>query len=296
MKSTKNKIPVLTGRNFQDKYFYPANSRTAPRRFEIYRREDEEYRCLPVVTANRLDFYMVVLVTGGEGIKTFGTKEYYIRKGMLCFIPPGMVTNWESIVDDHQGYIMTFDEHMLPNLNTYPFFQVGGCPVISLNEEQQHYFHHYFQEIEKEYQSNELELISAFLTIILKKTQQLYTATEPIAGSNAAIRLTAAFTALIDKDFEQKLSTYAGLLNVTQNHLNDTVKAVTGKTPGTHIHERIIKEAAQLLVHTQLTIAEICYRLNFSDQSYFIRFFKRYTGLTPRQFRLHTPGKIFQLF
>lgn len=285
MRSTKNKIPVITGRNFRDKYFYPADARIETGRFEIHRREEEAYRCQPVITANRLDFYMVVLVTGGEGIKTFGTKEYYIQKGMLCFVAPGMVTNWESIVDDHQGYIMTFDAHILPELHTYPFFQVGGCPVISLNEEQQHYFHHYFQEIEKEYQAGQPELIRAFLTIILKKTQQLYSVSEPLSGSNAAIRLTAAFTALIDKDFEQKLSTYARELNVTQNHLNDTVKAVTGKTPGVHIHERMIKEAAQLLIHTQLTIAEICYKLNFADQSYFIRFFKRYTGSTPGQYR-----------
>lgn len=288
MRSAKHKIPVITGSNFRDKYFYPADARTDTSKFEIHRREDEAYRCQPLITSNRLDFYMVVLVTGGEGIKTFGTKEYYIRQGMLCFIAPGMVTNWESVVDEHQGYIMTFDEQILPSLAAYPFFQVDGCPVITLNEEQQHYFHHYFQEIEKEYQSDhpqKLDLIKALLRVVLIKTQQLYTVTEPGAGSNAAIRLTAAFMALIEKDFEQQLSAYAGLLNVTQNHLNDTVKAVTGKTPGTHLHERIIKEAAQLLIHTQLTIAEICYKLNFSDQSYFIRFFKRYTGVTPGQYR-----------
>lgn len=288
MRSAKHKIPVITGSNFRDKYFYPADARTDASKFEIHRREDEAYRCQPLITSNRLDFYMVVLVTGGEGIKTFGTREYYIRQGMLCFIAPGMVTNWESVVDEHQGYIMTFDEQILPSLAAYPFFQVDGCPVITLNEEQQHYFHHYFQEIEKEYQSDhpqKLELIKALLRVVLIKTQQLYTVTEPGAGSNAAIRLTAAFMALIEKDFEQQLSAYAGLLNVTQNHLNDTVKAVTGKTPGTHLHERIIKEATQLLIHTQLTIAEICYKLNFSDQSYFIRFFKRYTGVTPGQYR-----------
>ncbi|WP_440133042.1 helix-turn-helix domain-containing protein [Chitinophaga sancti] len=290
MKSVKHKIPVINGRNFRDKYFYPVDTRTDTGKFEIHRREDEGYRCQPMITANRLDFYMVVLVTGGEGIKTFGTKQYYIRKGMLCFISPGMVTNWESVVDEHQGYIMTFDAHILPHLHTYPFFQLDGCPVIQLNAEQQADFHHYFQEIEKEYKAGQLELIKAFLTVVFLKAQQLYTATEQGAGSNAAIRLTAAFTALIDKDFEQKLATYAGLLNVTQNHLNDTVKAVTGKTPGTHIHERMVKEAAQLLVHTELTIAEICYRLNFSDQSYFIRFFKKYTGFTPGQYRSNTKG------
>lgn len=284
-----NKIPVLTKWNFRDKYFSPAGSRAAEGRthaplFEIHRREEDAYRCQPVITANRLDFYMVVLVTAGEGIKTFGSKEYHIRKGMLCFVAPGMITNWQEIDADQKGYILLFDDHFLPHLNTYPFFKPEGCPVIALDDAQQQYFEHYFQEIEKE--AGELELLRAFTTIILRKTQQLFAGQAPSSGSNAAIRLTSAFTALLDKHIEAlSIRQLAAMLNVTQNHLNDTVKAVTGKPAGVHIRERIVKEAAQLLVHTHLSIAEICYRFNFSDQSYFIRFFKKYTGLTPGQFR-----------
>ena len=133
-----------------------------------------------------------------------------------------------------------------------------------------------------------MDLIRAFLTIILKKTQQLYQVPS-LENSNAGIRLTASFTKLFEEDFKtlspRSLEDYARQLNVTQNHLNDTVKAVTGKTPGTLIRERIIKEATQLLLHTRLSIAEICYMFNFTDPSYFTRFFKRYTGMTPGQYR-----------
>lgn len=283
-----NKIPVLTKWSFRDKYFIPAGSsadqgRTRAPLFEIHRRDDVAYRCQSVVPANRLDFYMMVLVTGGEGIKTFGSKEYYIRKGTLCFVAPGMITNWQEIGEEQKGYLIIFDEHFLPHLNTFPFFRPEGCPVMALTAAQEQYFEHYFQEIEKE---QDIELLRAFTTIILRKTQQLYAGREHPAGSNAAIRLTAAFTALLDKDIEElTIKQIAAALNVTQNHLNDTVKAVTGKTAGTHIRERIIREVAQLLIHTHLSIAEICYRFNFADQSYFIRFFKKYTGLTPGQFR-----------
>jgi AraC-like DNA-binding protein len=40
-----------------------------------------------------------------------------------------------------------------------------------------------------------------------------------------------------------------------------------------------------LLVHTNLSVSEIANQLNFEDQSYFTKFFKRETGITPIQYR-----------
>jgi AraC-like DNA-binding protein len=44
-------------------------------------------------------------------------------------------------------------------------------------------------------------------------------------------------------------------------------------------------EAKRLLVNLDLNIAEIADRLNFNDNSYFTKFFKKYTALTPEEFR-----------
>ena len=114
-------------------------------------------------------------------------------------------------------------------------------------------------------------------------------------NSNAGLRLTKAFTKLFDKDFVnikalksvsiQSLDQYAAQLNVSRNHLIDTVKSVSGKPPGLLIHERIVKEVSQLLIHTELSIAEISYLFNFESASYFTRFYKRFMSVTPSQYR-----------
>ncbi len=79
---------------------------------------------------------------------------------------------------------------------------------------------------------------------------------------------------------------YAELMHITPNHLTDTVKDVTGKTPKSFITERILLEAKNLLSYTYYDIAEIAYLLGFYNPSHFGRFFKKFEGFTPKDFRI----------
>jgi AraC-like DNA-binding protein len=78
---------------------------------------------------------------------------------------------------------------------------------------------------------------------------------------------------------------FADKLAVHVNHLNRSVKQVTGKSTTTHISERIVTEAKALLQHTNWTVAEIAYALGFDYPSYFNNFFKKMTGSSPTTFR-----------
>jgi AraC-like DNA-binding protein len=296
------RIPTYNNENFKDKYFEgdpgaDTAIRSSVSHIEIHRRDQYHFKCRDIVFPNRLDFYMINLITGGEGIKTFGTQEYYLKPGMLAFVSPGIITSWQSLVDNHAGYFCTFTADFLQQ-ETYPFFEIGGNAVIQLNDEQLQSFNNYFRELEQEFMTDSpqrMAILKAFLTIILKKALGIYAPPTHVDNGNAGLRLTTAFTKLFEKDFDalqqfksatiKSLGEYAQLLNVTQNHLNDTVREVSGKTPGTLIRERIVKEASQLLMHTQLSVAEICFLFDFEDPSYFTRFFKRYTGTTPKSFR-----------
>lgn len=78
---------------------------------------------------------------------------------------------------------------------------------------------------------------------------------------------------------------YTDLLYVTPNHLNALCKDLVGKSAGELIRDRILLEAKRLLINAELSIAEIAYRLNFTDNSYFTKFFKKQTGSTPEEFK-----------
>jgi AraC-like DNA-binding protein len=51
------------------------------------------------------------------------------------------------------------------------------------------------------------------------------------------------------------------------------------------IRLRRVEHACNLLVHSDLNLAEIALVCGFSDQSHFSMMFKRHTGMTPSQFR-----------
>jgi len=101
------------------------------------------------------------------------------------------------------------------------------------------------------------------------------------------LTLLRSFQSLIDRHFRAiKLpKEYADLLYVTPNHLNALCQDLVGKTAGDLIRDRVLLEAKRLLTNADMTVTEIAYDLNFGDNSYFNRFFKKNVGVTPDEFR-----------
>ena len=84
---------------------------------------------------------------------------------------------------------------------------------------------------------------------------------------------------------ERHITFYADKLHVSVQHLSTILKRTTGKTLTDIISTFIINDAKAKLCSTEMTIQEIAYSLNFPDTSFFGKYFKRYTGMPPKQFR-----------
>jgi AraC-like DNA-binding protein len=78
---------------------------------------------------------------------------------------------------------------------------------------------------------------------------------------------------------------YGEALNVTPKYLTETVKEINGKSAGAVIDDFVILEAKLLLEKPENTIAQVADLLNFSDQSFFGKYFKRITGISPKEFK-----------
>ena len=81
------------------------------------------------------------------------------------------------------------------------------------------------------------------------------------------------------------VSLIAKQLFVNSNYLNSSIKNLTGKTASAHIQEKVLLEAKSFLLHTDLQVSEIAFKLGFENTSYFNRFFKKNTNLTPTEYR-----------
>ena len=84
---------------------------------------------------------------------------------------------------------------------------------------------------------------------------------------------------------EHSAAFYAGRLCVSDKHLMRTVKRKTGRTFHFWLSDFLIREAKLQLKTTDKSITEISEELRFPDSSFFARFFRKHTGVSPLQFR-----------
>lgn len=240
------------------------------------------------------NFYEILFLTKGGGSYTIDFKTYPLHPDHVFFVSPGQVHSI-SFSDDILGYIFLFTEefYLLPRtdknqLLDFPFFhgltyenppfRIPDPASLSL------LFEMIIRETSGDIPSDEIAL--AGLDLILNICKKNYPHKEEhITGKGR--RLVRKFKQLIDEHIQQihLVQWYASQLNVTPSHLNETVKRLTGLTAKELVKERLIIEIKHLLSHTELNINEIAESLNFEDQSYFSRFFKKNTGETPHQFR-----------
>ncbi len=87
----------------------------------------------------------------------------------------------------------------------------------------------------------------------------------------------------------EALSKEIGLSTFRIAHL---VKEVTGKTVLQHVHQLRVQEAQRLLEQSDMNCTDIAYETGFGDQSYFIKQFRKWMGITPARYRrLYHSGK-----
>ncbi|TAH19539.1 MAG: AraC family transcriptional regulator [Cytophagales bacterium] len=116
-----------------------------------------------------------------------------------------------------------------------------------------------------------------------KKRQQGFKAFK----KSADLDYTLLFKDLLEQNFSQikNVSQYADKMAISEKRLNQALSKILGKNPKEMIDERVLLEAKRLLVHTNLSIKEIAYKLGFEEPTNFIKYFRKHTQSTPTEFR-----------
>ena len=246
---------------------------------------------------HRHSFYHLVLFTKGKGTHTIDFEKFDVKPFQIYFMIPGQVHSWH-FEGDVDGYIVHFNEALFTDflqnshyLERFYFFQGaaedGICQLPpAIQDQAAALFEAMLAEISEGKEQNldmiRLKLLELFITVdrncVGKKKTNV---------PQQKLTLLRSFQALIDKHFRtiRLPKEYAELLYVTPNHLNALCQDLLGKTAGDLIRDRVVLEAKRLLTDADMTITDIAYDLNFGDNSYFNRFFKKGAGMTPDAFR-----------
>jgi len=245
----------------------------------------------------KVDITAVIICIRGTTEGYVNLKHYKTSGACLFTILPGQIMEYKSISEDFTGLFMVmsgkFTDSLMPNASErLPLsISVRDNPVTPLTEEMLEGMIRYFEMLRRIIQEKDhpyrLE-VARHLTMAFfygacvdfhqsvdqrKKTQHEM--------------LVEKFLHLVQTHYkdERGLEFYANQLCVTAKHLSKVVKATGGKPASDWIDERIALEAKALLKSTNMTIEQISDELNFPSQSFFGKYFKRVTGMSPSEYK-----------
>ena len=290
MKQPAEQLPVYSLHNFSS-----PERKNQQFQVEVF----DAKRHFSVKYPHRHDFFEVLYLQKGSGVHVIDGNKYEIKPPCVFFMSPGQAHKLE-LSQDIEGYIFIFtaDFYLLNQSNQnslieFPFFYTihqDNPPLLLNNEDDICFLGTLFRQgIAEIKQSGEHipAMLHSILDLILITCAARYPVNENLLNKGKGQILVKKFFHLIEENHQKNISLgdYAGLIGVTANHLTQTVKILTGKTSLQIIKAKQLLEIKRLLVHTGLNVSEIARQLNFEDQSYFSKFFKRETGLTPLQYR-----------
>ncbi|PHN05742.1 helix-turn-helix domain-containing protein [Flavilitoribacter nigricans] len=276
------------------------NTRLKLKGFNAFQIEDDENATR---VYSRKEFYKICLTTGKSKIH-YADRSFEADGTILFFGNPHIPYSWETLSTKYVGYTCLFSEDFLDphnrteSLQQSPLFKLGGTPILEISDEQRSFLNSIFQKMIEEQQSDYAhkdDLIRNYINLILHESMKLQPSKNYDQHKNAAVRLTNVFMELLERQFPiespdrplqlKSAKDYAENLSVHVNHLNRSVKEVTGKPTTALISDRIIGEAKAILQHTTWNISEVAFALGFDYPTYFNNFFKRHTGSSPSTFR-----------
>ena len=297
---TTGKIKTYSTEKFRDKFIRSEHKldtllKSDFGKFFIVKVEDMIRLIKLPVPPTRATTHTFIYLTSGEAIMTIGSDTYKIFKDECLVVPAGQVFSFDNL-DINKGYLCNFRNDIIIGkfgksdlLNDFEFLSVWGNPRISLDKQTSQYVRQLLKRIFFDYSENglnNLDIIQSNFIALLCEVNRIY---KPLSNSSqtSAVTLTNRFKGLVFTNIKSKhlVSDYASLLHITPNHLNKSVKTITGKSPIKWIDEAVVLEAKVLLYQTDLTINEVASEIGIYDQSYFSRLFKKYEGVTPLEFR-----------
>ena len=243
------------------------------------------------------DFYFIALVNNAGKTKiTYDNTSVTELNSFLVFQTPGLVYSFFRD-DPAYGYLIYFKKESFtffkPEFEKeFPFFDVLHTNFFKLNQSRFNEFAPLFEDVFLAYEGTtdrQHKAAALKLLALLYQLREFKTAFDQWEQGFASPQQTLLkkYIQLVNNYYLEKrtIEEYADLLFITPNHLSQSIKSASGKNALTFINERIVTEAKSLILYTGFDMSQIAWRLNFSDPANFGKFFKRYTGLTPIEFR-----------
>jgi len=266
------------------------------RKISDFDQEELEHNLMPHLH----DYYSIFWIESGEAIHATEFVEYSLKQDTILFVPPGL--KHRMYIDKSVGgiYILFNEDFVQYNrknhvqLTEYRLFNNPDFKsLITVIPERRRKLRNITELILDEIQDTDNyseDIVLNLLHLFLLESRRIFdrqnqsTREESDSTPDTTI---IKFKQLIEENYttQKNVTPYAEMLNMNPSCLNELTKRTTGITAGELIRNRVIGEIKKLLYSSSLSGKEIAFDLGFDDPAYFSRFFRKYTGLTLKEFR-----------
>lgn len=257
-------------------------------------------------TPARLDAFVFMFCVEGRVRLSINLKEFDMEKDQLTLIVPGYIgqlVDYDHEKADEIHFIMVgiSRRFMLRlNLDLNRLYSDGSTymenPCIRLNEEQKNLAYNYLKLAKALITSSVANMRQCFGSLIASLfflAEGAYSRQVELSRQSAQPEVSRAdvvfnrFIRLLSEYHlqERNVAFYSEKLHLSPKYFSKLIKQSSGRSAPEWIDSYVILEAKNHLKYSNMSIKEIVYRLHFSDQPTFTKFFKAHTGMTPAQFR-----------
>ena len=245
----------------------------------------------------RLKACIFALCLEGSITVSINLMETEIKRGDLITLLPGTIIQFYGQREKFRLAFIGFSAHCVTGVNVIQsilssFSTILEYPVLSINDTLTSYFNDYFALLSRvttgDYPPDthlSQEILKNMLYVI-DRLYNIHPQEQRIAKSRKE-EICHQLIQLVIENYthERHAQFYADRLGISLQHLSTTVKQVTGKNVLDIIANVVLMDVKAKLKSTDMTVQEIAYSLNFPSASFFGKYFKRYVGMSPLEYR-----------
>ena len=250
----------------------------------------------------RFDGLYIGLREKGQARFSINLKEFEVGHNDLVICSPGDLVQASLQDGNHLVQSMMVSSHFLKemyiSLNSFmPFFaSQKDRPTFHLTDSEMKELKDYFLLIKDNIERDDYfrtditkRLLAAYLyklgSILYRHRPELQAeAAKPMKREEILFK---EFIKLVSEYHrkERRVDFYAEQLFLSPKHFSTVIKKVSGKTAGQWIDDYVVLEIKTLLKYSAMSIQEIAYYMNFSNPSFFGKYFKHHTGMSPSEYK-----------
>lgn len=242
-------------------------------------------------------FYGILLFTEGQGTYSNNFSEFNFEVGTLFTIRKDNIHKFHQ--SNAKGVLLIFKENFIFNhsnkfeasKNLLLFNELLASPKIQLSVKEFNEVVTLVNQANTEYlEVNDQQssiIVKCLFQIILTKLFRIKSRGTATFAMSGYLPLFLDFQRLVEENCfkSRKVKFYADKMNVTTRTLNNITNKIVNMSAKNFINEMFIIKSKRLIINSQESFTEIAYKVGFDDPSNFFKYFIKYAGVSPSQFK-----------